>query len=298
MSVGTLCAFALLSFIFTVSVFAQSTEWKKYTSEKGKFSVLLPGAPETDYRLGDPDSVTGLVYAINYYQKEAKAWSVDYFDLPVIPPDADTVRKLLERRVDRYFTGKGSTALTLNGCPALEYKMSIDRDGIEIVRIILVKQRVYQMRVVMLTQAKHATSEVTKFFDSFKPVPMTNEEIVEVTRTAREKIVSRDLVVSGRVLQARAVKKVQPVYPPEARAARVAGAVKIRILVSEEGNVIEAEVLEGLDLLRESALAAARLWVFMPTELAGKPVKVQGVVTLMFAPMSLTKKSQYKRKSL
>jgi TonB family protein len=283
-SFGTLFTCALLSFVFTVSVFAQSTEWKEYTSEKGKFSVLLPGAPETDYRLGDTDSITGLVYLINYYQKDGPLWSVEYFDLSAIPLDDDAVKSLLERRVDKYFTGQGSTVLTLNGCPALEYKKRIDRDGFEIVRVVLVKQRVYELRVVMLTQAKHATSEVTKFFDSFKPVPMTNEEIVEVTRTAREKIVSRDLVVSGGVLQARAVKKVQPVYPPEARAARVAGAVKIRILVSEEGNVIEAEVLEGPDLLRESALAAARLWVFMPTELAGKPVKVQGILTLKFAP--------------
>lgn len=56
MSVGTLCAFALLSFAFTVSAPPQSIEWKDYTSEKGKFSVLLPGAPESGYRLGPADS--------------------------------------------------------------------------------------------------------------------------------------------------------------------------------------------------------------------------------------------------
>jgi TonB family protein len=88
------------------------------------------------------------------------------------------------------------------------------------------------------------------------------------------------------LFQQRTVKKVQPVYPPEAKAARVAGDVKIRLLIAEEGNVIEAEVLEGPDVLRRSALNAVRLWVFIPTELAGMPVKVETILTLRFAPRS------------
>ncbi len=296
-SVGALRAFALLSVAFTVSAPAQSTRWKEHISEKGKFSVLLPGAPETDYKLNETDSVTGLDYEVNYRQKGGPLWSVDYFDLPAIPPDADAVKTLLERRRGKYSAVSESTMLTLNGYPAVEYKMRLDRVGIEVGRIVLVRQRVYQLRMFTLIRANHAASEVTKFFDSFKPVPMTDEEIVAATRATRKKATSRTLAVAGRVLQARAVKKVSPVYSPEAKSARVSGVVKMRILVSEEGNVIDAEVLEGPDLLRESALAAARQWVFMHTELGGTPVKVEGVLTLKFAPMRLTKKSQYKRKS-
>jgi TonB family protein len=246
--------------------------------------VLLPGPPTTDYRLGDPDSGTGLVYVINYYQNDAEAWSVDYFDLPAIPTDADAVKKLLERRRDKYISMPGSTTLTLNGYPALEYKIRWQR-GIEIVRVVLVRQRVYELRA--LTQAKQAAPEkVTKFFDSFEPVPMTDEEIVASTRAAGKKATSRTLVASGLLFQQRTVKKVRPVYPPEAKAARVAGDVKIRVLIAEEGNVIEAEVLEGPDVLRGSALDAVRLWVFIPTELAGMPVKVETILTLRFAPRS------------
>ena len=282
-SVETLCAFALLSVAFTVSAPAQSIKWKEHVSEKGKFSVLLPGAPETDYRLGETDSITGLVYEVNYRQKDVTLWSVNYFDLLAIPPDADAVKTLLERRRRNYSAGPGSTTLTPNGYPALEYKISWQRDEVETVRVILVKQRVYELRA--LIRGKHpASAEITKFFDSFKPVPMTDEEIVALTRAARKKAASRTLAIAGGVLQARAVKKVQPLYTPEAKARRITGAVKIRILVSEEGNVIDAEILEGPDLLRESALAAARLWVFMPTELAGRPVKVEGILTLKFGP--------------
>jgi TonB family protein len=286
-SVGTLCAVALLSFVFTISVFAQSTEWREYTSEKGKFGVLLPGAPEPGYRLGPADSGAVMSYVINY-QKDAKAWNVDYFDLPAIPPDADAVKKLLERRRDSYTARPMSEkSQTLNGYPTLEFmEPKDDRDRVKAVRIILVKQRVYELWVV--TQAKYAASEdVTKFFDSFKPVPLTDEEVVEAAKAAiadKEKAGPRKIKVSGGVLQDRAVKKVQPTYPPEAKAAGISGEVKIRILISEEGNVIEAEAVEGPDLLRESALAAVRLWTFKPIELAGKPVKIEGILIFKFAP--------------
>jgi TonB family protein len=283
-SVGTLCAVALLSVAFIVSAPAQSTRWKEYISEKGKFSVLFPGAPETDYRLGETDSITGLVYEVNYRPNAGTLWSVNYFDLPAMPSDADAVKTVLERRRDKYSAGSESTVLTLNGYPALEYKMTIDRDRVEIGRIVLVRQRVYQLRMVKLTQANRAASEVRKFFDSFKPAPMTDEEISAATLAAGKKAQSRTLKAAGGVLHGIAVKKVQPVYPPEAKAARVAGSAKIRVLISEEGNVIDAEVLECPDLLRESALAAVRLWVFRPTELAGRPVKIEGILTLKFTP--------------
>jgi protein TonB len=92
----------------------------------------------------------------------------------------------------------------------------------------------------------------------------------------------RKLTVSGGVLQGSAIKKVQPPYPPIARAARAAGAVQIQVTISEEGRVIEASVIGGHPLLRDAALQAAKQWVFKPTELTGVPVKVQGVLTFNF----------------
>ncbi|HEY6403517.1 MAG TPA: energy transducer TonB [Blastocatellia bacterium] len=92
----------------------------------------------------------------------------------------------------------------------------------------------------------------------------------------------RKLTVSGGVLQGSAIKKVQPPYPPIARAARASGAVQIQVTISEEGRVIEASVIGGHPLLRDSALQAAKQWVFKPTELTGVPVKVQGVLTFNF----------------
>jgi TonB family protein len=83
-------------------------------------------------------------------------------------------------------------------------------------------------------------------------------------------------------LQSAAIKKVQPVYPPIAKAAGAQGVVQVRITVNETGDVINAEIISGPPLLREAALEAAQQWKFNPTEINGKPVKVSGVLTFNF----------------
>ncbi len=87
---------------------------------------------------------------------------------------------------------------------------------------------------------------------------------------------------SGGVLQGNAIKKPAPIYPQIARAAGVSGPVQVRVLISEDGRVIEAEVVNGHQLLHDAALQAARQWVFRPTELSGVPMKVEGILTFNF----------------
>src|SRR6266511_4244146 len=88
--------------------------------------------------------------------------------------------------------------------------------------------------------------------------------------------------VSGGVLQGKAINKIQPPYPPIAKAARASGAVQVQVTISEDGRVIEAAVMNGHPLLRDAALQAARRWKCQPTELSGVHVKVQGILTFNF----------------
>ncbi|HEX8190279.1 MAG TPA: TonB family protein [Pyrinomonadaceae bacterium] len=91
-------------------------------------------------------------------------------------------------------------------------------------------------------------------------------------------------VISGGVLNGKAVSKPQPEYPPAARAAGASGTVTVQILVDEEGNVVSAAAVSGHPLLQQAAVAAAREAKFSPTLLSGQRVKVSGVVTYNFAP--------------
>jgi TonB family protein len=89
-------------------------------------------------------------------------------------------------------------------------------------------------------------------------------------------------IVEGEVLNGRVVSKPQPEYPRTAKDQRVSGVVVVEILVDESGKVIEAEALCGHPLLARASVEAARQARFTPTLLAGKPVKVSGIITYNF----------------
>jgi TonB family protein len=88
--------------------------------------------------------------------------------------------------------------------------------------------------------------------------------------------------ISGGVLNAKAVSKPQPPYPPIAKAARASGTVTVRVTVDETGSVVSASAVSGHPLLQAAAVAAAKQAKFSPTLLAGKPVRVSGTLTYNF----------------
>ncbi|MGH9822859.1 MAG: TonB family protein, partial [Blastocatellia bacterium] len=87
---------------------------------------------------------------------------------------------------------------------------------------------------------------------------------------------------SGGALSASALKRVEPRYPEDAKAAGIKGAVIVEVTIDEEGKVIEGRPLSGQDALKQAAVDAARQWTFAPTTLSGVPVKVIGTITFNF----------------
>ena len=84
------------------------------------------------------------------------------------------------------------------------------------------------------------------------------------------------------VLNGKALALPKPEYPELARAAHASGTVLVRVLIDEEGNVVEATALSGHPLLQAASVAAAREARFSPTRLSGQPVKVSGVIQYNF----------------
>jgi len=75
---------------------------------------------------------------------------------------------------------------------------------------------------------------------------------------------------------------VTPPYPAIARSAHASGAVKVQVLIDENGNVISASAVSGHPLLQAAAVGAARASKFTPTKLSGQPVKVNGFIIYNF----------------
>ncbi|HEX8098176.1 MAG TPA: energy transducer TonB, partial [Pyrinomonadaceae bacterium] len=92
----------------------------------------------------------------------------------------------------------------------------------------------------------------------------------------------RGSVMTGGVLNGKAISKPVPAYPPIARAANASGTVMVQVLVDESGNVISASAVSGHPLLQAAAVAAAREAKFSQTLLSGQPVKVRGLLTYEF----------------
>lgn len=89
--------------------------------------------------------------------------------------------------------------------------------------------------------------------------------------------------IRGGVLNGKALKRVQPAYPPVAQAAGAQGIVEVQVTLDEQGNVVAAKAVSGHPLLQQAAVEAARQWTFSPTKLTGNPVKVTGMITFNFA---------------
>ena len=76
--------------------------------------------------------------------------------------------------------------------------------------------------------------------------------------------------------------RVQPLYPPLARQARIQGQVVIRAVISRNGMIENLQVLSGHPMLVQAAIDAVKQWRYRPYFLNGEPVEVETQVTVNF----------------
>jgi TonB family protein len=88
--------------------------------------------------------------------------------------------------------------------------------------------------------------------------------------------------VGGEIREPLKLKDVRPVYPSEAKRARIQGVVILECLITPQGKVGELKVLRGIPLLDEAAVDAVRQWEYTPTLLNGEAVPVIMTVTVNF----------------
>lgn len=78
------------------------------------------------------------------------------------------------------------------------------------------------------------------------------------------------------------VRRVEPAYPPAARAARIQGVVLLQTLIDKTGQVVETSVVSGHPLLNDAAVQAVKQWKYRPTLLNGQPIDTITTVTVNF----------------
>lgn len=89
-------------------------------------------------------------------------------------------------------------------------------------------------------------------------------------------------IVSGGVLNGKAVNMPVPDYPASAKAVGATGTVNVSVVVNENGDVTSANATSGHPLLKEAAIKAAKQAKFQPFLQSGKAVKVIGIIVYNF----------------
>jgi periplasmic protein TonB len=80
--------------------------------------------------------------------------------------------------------------------------------------------------------------------------------------------------IGGNVQASRIVSQPKPVYPPEAKAARIQGTVQLTVEIAADGKVKDVSLISGPPELVRSAVEAVSQWVYRPTLLNGEAVEV------------------------
>jgi protein TonB len=99
---------------------------------------------------------------------------------------------------------------------------------------------------------------------------------------AAQVVVPQRVRVSQGVEQGLLKKKVDPVYPPDARDQKIQGVVLLQVIIDKEGNVTDVKLISGHPLLAPAAIDAVKQWKYRPFLLNGDAVSVETQVKVNF----------------
>jgi len=96
-------------------------------------------------------------------------------------------------------------------------------------------------------------------------------------------VVPQRVRISQGVTRGLLIHRVEPSYPPLARAARVQGDVVLTAVISVTGEIENLQLVSGHPMLVPAAISAVKLWRYKPYLLNGQPVEVETTITVIFS---------------
>lgn len=93
---------------------------------------------------------------------------------------------------------------------------------------------------------------------------------------------SEPVTISEEAQRALLISSVNPVYPAEALAQKLHGAVILQAVVGRDGDVQDLKIIRGYYLLGKAAIAAVKQWRFQPYTVNGHAASTQTVITVNF----------------
>jgi len=88
--------------------------------------------------------------------------------------------------------------------------------------------------------------------------------------------------VGATVQAAKLIKRVDPEYPEDAKAARIQGTVRFTALIAKDGSLKNLQLISGHPILVQAAMDAVKQWVYQPTSIDGEAIEVQTEIEVNF----------------
>jgi hypothetical protein len=152
---------------------AEPDEWKTFTWEMGKCSVLLPGVPKLQRQTTKLPDGSSLDIYMQLVDKGNRAYILSYLDAPALAAASEeAIQKALDNGRDQAaanLRGKvvGDLKCKLGQFPGRELLIEVPQFGLYNARMYLVRGRLYQ--IVVLGPHEVAVSlESTRYLESFK----------------------------------------------------------------------------------------------------------------------------------
>jgi TonB family protein len=223
---------------------------------------------------------------------------VTYTEFSVLPGDSEGIRKTLDGLLNAFLKDKSKKLLNerdmkIEGYAGRELLVE-DGDNFLACRTFLTRTRAYEIMLYVPRQSAFKSGRAssdrsdftdsyelisTQFFDSFKLMNGGSATPVNESSVTTD---GRTKIVSGGVINGKAISLPRPIYPSLAQSRGVHGTVSVQVTIDEEGKVIEAKALSGHPLLRDAAVKAALKARFTITRLEGLAVKVAGTINYNF----------------
>jgi TonB family protein len=163
--------------------------------------------------------------------------------------------------------------------PALRVSYSFGSLITEFNKIVKVQDRYLSRDIVLLEGKRKVLSAVVDMIGGVDPsdpafVPPADAPVAKLDKAQ----------ISAGIMVGMLVKKETPVYPQDAKDARVSGAVVLRATIGIDGAIHDLHVVSAPSpSLAASAMWSVSHWEYKPYQLNGEPVEVETTVNVIYS---------------
>lgn len=122
----------------------------------------------------------------------------------------------------------------------------------------------------------------TKPPNSTNAIPRSGGLVISENGKVIYRTPSQPGVVQSRPSATRLIHRVEPEYPPEAKAQNLQGAVVLVVQINGDGTVGDIGVTSGDPILAKAAVDAVKQWKYQPNVVNGHAVESQAQITVNF----------------